>query len=290
MALTTAKAFEEFAGRLVPTAAQNQTIASRRSTIEARLRGAFGPGSDLPILDVRTIGSVDRQTIIRPLHDIDLMAVFDADVFTFAFRFFGSKPFITRVRSALNDTTATIVGTRGQAVRVFYTSGPMVDIAPVFALQGGGYYLPNGRGGWLTTDPDFHKQWINKQNARLGYKLKPFARLMKRWNRVHSERLSSFHIEVMVANTFSVIGTNTRAAAALFFEQGGSYLRSRDPAGHSGDLAAKLSFGHQQAILRSFASAQERADRALAAEQAGNHAEAIRLWAIIFGDEFPRYG
>jgi hypothetical protein len=166
----------------------------------------------------------------------------------------------------------------------------MVDVAPVFALQGGGYYLPNGRGGWLKTDPDFHKRWISDANARLGYKLKPFARLMKRWNRVHSQRLSSFHIEVMVANTFSAIGSNSRTAAAMFFQDGASYLRSHDPAGYSGDLAAKLTWNQQQAVQQSLDSAKHRADRALAAERAGDHAEAIRLWKIVFGEEFPSYG
>jgi hypothetical protein len=141
----------------------------------------------------------------------------------------------------------------------------------------------------LTTDPDYHKRWVDEQHARLGYHLKPFARLIKRWNRVHSERLSSFHIEVMVANTFSSMGASTRDAAAKFFDWGASRLHSNDPAGHGGDLAVKLTRNQQQAIFQSFDSAKERADRALTAERAGNHAEAIRLWKIVFGEEFPSY-
>jgi hypothetical protein len=290
MAKTTAQSFTEFAGKLVPTLIQSAMIESRHRIVEEQLREAFGPDSSMPVLDVRKIGSVDRGTIIRPLHDVDLMAVFDPDVFTFAFRFFGSRDFITRVRNALNDSTATIVGTRGQAVRIFYAKGPMVDIAPVFPIRGGGYWIPNGRNGWLKTDPDLHKRWIGERHAALHRHLKPFARLVKRWNRVHSERLSSFHIEVMVANTFGTIGANSRATAARFFDWGARQLHCRDPAGHSGDLASKLTRDQQRAILQSFAAAKERAERANSAEQAGNHAEAIRLWRIIFGEEFPSYG
>lgn len=290
MAFTTAQAFTEFAGKLAPTAAQNLTIASRRSTVQGRLLAAFPPNSDLPLLEVRTIGSVDRQTIIRPLHDVDLLAVFKGGLSTFAVRFFGSGAFITSVRNALNDSSAAIVGTRGQAVRIFYANPPWVDVAPVFPRPAGGYTLPDGHNGWLATDPDFHKRWVGEQNARLGRQLKPLARLIKRWNRVHSERLSSFHIEVMVANTFNSIGTNHRQAAAMFFGSGASHLHSRDPAGHSGDLASKLTSAQQQAILQSFTSASQRAGRALQAERRGDHAEAIRLWTIIFGNEFPRYG
>ena len=36
--------------------------------------------------------------------------------------------------------------------------------------------------------------------------------------------------------------------------------------------------------------ARGRTDRALAAEGGGDHAGAIRLWKIVFGDEFPSYG
>jgi len=189
VAFTTAQAFNEFATKLVPTPVQATMIASRRATIERQLRDAFGPASDLPVVDVRTIGSLDRGTIIRPLHDIDVMAVFDGSAWRKRYWVTGSQPFITRVRNALDLGGATIVGTRGQAVRIFCTTGPMVDVAPVFPLSGGGYYLPSGTGGWITTDPGFHKRWINEQNAKLDHHLKPFARLIKRWNRVHNERL-----------------------------------------------------------------------------------------------------
>lgn len=106
---------------------------------------------------------------------------------------------------------------------------------------------------------------------------------------MHSERLSSFHIEVIV-DTFSTMGANSRDAAAKFFGWGASRLHCNDPAGHSGDLAAKLTWNQRQVIVQSFSSAKDRADRAIGAEAASNHVEAIRLWKIIFGDEFPSYG
>jgi hypothetical protein len=182
------------------------------------------------------------------------------------------------------------VGTRGQAVRIFYTSGPKVDVAPVFAIEGGGYLLPNGSGGWMTTDPDFHRDWIAERHRDLNYRLKPLARAIKRWNGVHSERLSSFHIEVMVGRIFSSLGADYREATAMFFAHAPNYLHVADPAGHSGDLATKFTWNKEQAILQSFRAAREHADKAVAAESGGDHAEAIRLWRIVFGDEFPSYG
>ena len=71
-----------------------------------------------------------------------------------------------------------------------------------------GYALPDGQGGWLTTDPDQHETYMAERNATLSYQLKPLVRMLKRWNRVHSERLESFHLEVMTASMFQSLGSN----------------------------------------------------------------------------------
>jgi hypothetical protein len=81
-----------------------------------------------------------------------------------------------------------------------------------------------------------------------------------------------------------------RDAAALFFQHAANNVHVQDPAGHSGDLAAKFTWNKEQAVLRSFGSAYQRAANAVAAEARGDHAEAIRLWQIVFGEEFPSYG
>jgi Second Messenger Oligonucleotide or Dinucleotide Synthetase domain len=98
-----------------------------------------------------------------------------------------SQAFLYRIRDALSNYSVKIVGARGQAVRLFYTAAPHVDIAPVFKWSGdgAGYALPDGKGGWLTTDPDFHQKHMADRNADLSSLLKPFVRMLKRWNRVH---------------------------------------------------------------------------------------------------------
>jgi hypothetical protein len=289
MAWTTAAAFTEFLGKLEPTTTQQDLIKTRRRIISEQLFAHFHSGTTPPVERVDIIGSADRGTIIRPIHDIDLLAVFSAYAYHTLY-WPNPRGFITRVRDALNEGGAYVVGTRGQAVRIFYQSGPKVDVAPVFPIAGGGYYLSDGSGGWMTTNPDFHRHWIARRHRELGYHLKPLAKAIKRWNRVHSERLSSFHIEVMVASIFSSMNGDYRDAASLFFNHAANYLHVYDPAGHSGDLAAKLTHDKQLAITQSFNSAKQRACNAVAAEARGDHAEAIRLWRIVFGEEFPNYG
>lgn len=147
-----------------------------------------------------------------------------------------------------------------------------------------------GDGTWLTTDPLAQNAWIDRRNVELGYHLKPIVRMLKRWNTEHNSRLGSWHLEVIVATVFRSLGSNYRDAVAKFFDWAQSRLDVEDPDGYGGNLAALLTSTQRSAIKQALESARERASRASQAEASGNHAEAIRLWRIIFGSEFPGYG
>jgi hypothetical protein len=199
------------------------------------------------------------------------------------------------VREALTANRVETIGARGQAVRLFYDSAPHVDITPAFRVfdlfrKQQGYYIPRGDGGWQQTDPYVHHDFMAKRNQELDGHLKRVVRLLKRWNRVHSARLESFHLEVITQAVFATLGTNSREAVAVFFRHAGSHLHVDDPAGYSGDLASTLSYSQEQAIRQSFQTAQAHADSARQAEANGKVQEAIRQWRIVFGDEFPAYG
>lgn len=61
----------------------------------------------------------------------------------------------------------------------------------------------------------------------------------------------------------------------------------QDPAGHSGDLSTYMTC-YSRAQFRSLLdSSSKRAKQAIAAEDGGSRVEAVRLWRIIFGPEFP---
>ena len=117
-------------------------------------------------------------------------------------------------------------------------------------------------------------------------------RMLKRWNNVHSKYLKGFHLEVVTATVFSSLGSESRDACEKFFRSAQSSLHVNDPAGHGGDLSSYLTYSAQSAVISNLesAAARQRAAKANAAEVTGNHAEAIRLWRIIFGDDFPMYG
>ncbi len=226
--------------------------------------------------------------MIRPPEDIDVMAEFiDKDRVFEKYRY-KSGDFLQRLRSALDaKTQIALIGARGQAVRLFYTTGPYVDIAPVFKWSTNGYALPAGDGTWITTDPEVQAAWLAERKRTLGGCLGTLIRLTKRWNACHSRHLRSYHLEVVVATMFNSVGSNYRRGLQVFFEEGANWLGVSDPAGHSGRLDDYLTSTAREVLVDRLASANNRAKYALAAEASGDHVEAKRLWAIELGSEFP---
>lgn len=295
MALTVAQAFTEFAAKLKPTAAQEDMIAGRRQSVEDYLIAAYPSDSLMPLLGTRVIGSAGRKTLIRPVDDIDVFAVFDDSAVWGQYKD-DSKQLLYRVREALDGYRVQTVGSRGQAVRLFYTDGPNVDITPAFPFYNGifrnqeGFVIPYGDGRWIRTNPYEHHEFMARRNKALDNHLKPLVRLLKRWNRAHSSRLKSFHLEMIAESVFGVLSGNMRLNVVFFFKEAGRRLDVKDPAGYSGNLAESLTRNQRDAIKRSFAYALDHSERAQDADANGEVPEALRQWRIVFGDEFPAYG
>lgn len=291
MAFTARSAFDAFEGKIALTPAQQAEVRTRAAHVRTVLEQAFPSTDATPLKTTRLIGSAERGTIVRPLDDLDVLAVFTNQNQVFEKYRYDSQPFLYRVRQRINTRTQVQnVGARGQAVRLFYTDGLHVDIAPVFEWNSGGYALPAGDGSWVTTDPISQAKWSSDRETALNGHFRALVRLAKRWNNVHSHRLASFHVEVMVGNVFGSLGPDRADALCKFFEWGQNSLHVVDPAGHGGDLAGNLSWTQERDINTALESARERAARALSAERTGNHQEAIRLWRLILGNEFPTYG
>jgi len=246
-------------------------------------------GTDMPLSRTALMGSAAKGTIIRPIDDVDIMAVFGNAQTVYDKYRWDSRKFLYRVREALSGQNVKTVGSRGQAVRLFYVGGGHVDIAPTLPREGGGFLLPAGDGTWITTDPEAGTTWLQGRHATLSYQLKPLVRLVKKWNRTHSSRMGSFHMETVVATTFSSLGSNHRDNLRDFFGWAPQHLTVADPAGHSGLLDTYLTWAARQDLMTNLASSHTRAVNAITAELNGNHEEAMRLWRILLDSEFPAY-
>ena len=288
MTLTTTQAFSKFLEDITATDNQKSTfIPNRKASVDEDMGKAFPSTSDMPYWKGILMGSASKGTIIRPLDDIDVLAVFSNENGAWSKYAYDSKSFIYRIREAYAGTKIQQVGTRGQAVRVFYKTGGHVDVAPVIHRGNDVYHLPNGAGGWLLTAPTVANAWFSDKNKALGYHLGPVVRLLKAWNRAHSKHFRSFHLETVAATTFGSLGSNYRDALQKFFEWAPRYLNVSDPGGQGGDLSTYLTWTGRQNLIQALNTAADRAKKANEAEARGDHAEAKRLWRIILGDTFP---
>jgi hypothetical protein len=262
-------------------------INARKDRVVENLTAAFPPTSDLPFSRALLMGSAAKSTIVRPIEDIDVLAVFSNANNAWNTYRFDSQAFLYRVRRAYNGLSTAQVGARGQAVRVFFKNGGHVDVAPVFSHGNDVYGLPSGDGKWINTAPTVANAWFAKKHADLAYNLAPLVRLLKKWNNAHSKRLRSFHLETIAASTFQTLGSNRPSALTSFFEWAPSHIDVSDPGGQSGALSSYLTWTGRQEVVQALASAADRARKANEAEARGDHVEAKRLWRIILGSSFP---
>lgn len=285
---TTAQAFAQFLDGLTATEYQKTSIIeARKKTVDERLFEKFPSTSDMPYGKGILMGSAAKGTIIRPFDDIDVLAVFSNAGNAWDKYRWDSKSFVYRIRDAYAGVSIQQVGSRGQAIRVFYETGGHVDVAPVFDAGNDVYKLPDGAGGWIDTAPTAANEWFSTRSRELSYHLAPLVRLGKAWNRAHSKRMRSFHLETVAGTVFASLGSNYRDGLAKFFEWAPNHLTVNDPGGRSGDLSTYLTWTAREQLRQALSSAAGRASKALAAEARADHAEAKRLWKIILGDDFP---
>jgi hypothetical protein len=287
MAFTIIEAFKAFRARLEITDLQVQTVSSRHQNV----RNAVA--AELTVLDDFLTGSYCRSTLIAPLAqaDIDIFMVLDPKYYETN----GQAALLDRVRRALKrHYELSDVSRDGQAVTITFRDF-QVDVVPGFYRKGGGYLIPNTRGGtWIATNPKEHERISGLQNKVHNGDLVPLEKMIKRWNREISGYFRSFHLEVLAWDILEGMTiSNFSSGARYFFDKGRSKIAQQnpDPAGYGGDVGYYISGQAMiaEAVSR-FTTAYNRALKAEAFEAQGNTADAIGEWRKIFGDSFPVYG
>lgn len=285
--ITVAQAFTNFLIEISASKYHIDTLipAKKKSVLE-NLEETFPSDGDMPFWKAYLIGSASKGTIITPIEDVDVLAVFSKENNAYDKYRYDSQAFLYRITRAYDGVSTQEVGARGQAVRVFFKNGGYVDVAPVFE-NGDNYIIPAGDKSWLTTSPLKANAWFEEKNRELSYHLKPMVRLVKKWNKEHSSYFNSFHLETMVAHIFTSLNGNYRDALMKFFSWAPSNINVPDPAGFSGDLSSYLRYQHRTNAIQALNTAYERAKKAVDAEDAGDYDEAKRLWSIVLGNDFP---
>jgi hypothetical protein len=292
MARTVAVAFDELLADLALTPRQKEVAQGRLNHLRSYFTTANIACADLPF----AIGSYARGTVIRRRRDIDALVALSYA--TYEDRYDNDPDGMLRwLRDNLNreygDTTVT---RSGVAIRMKLGEDLQVDLVPSFRRQGGGFLMPNGRGGWQATNPPFHDQLITDANARTGSALKPLVRVMKAWNvSGNGARLGSFHLEMLVERMWRKATElpSLPAAVTATLKAGGGWVRDTFPdpwTASAQNLDAYLSADARAQSARTMDEDAVRAQDALDYAAAGKTEKAFERWGVVFGHDFPAYG
>lgn len=257
---------------------QEENIKASLSNIEGNLKKT---DNDLNVERTFTNGSYERDTIIRPLDDIDLFAVLKKDLWKDEY---GNLPkpqnVLTRIKNylnSLNDYKDKVKQDRPCVT--IELSDKNFDILPSFSQEGGGYLIPNyDLATWTFTYPEQLTTNLDNVHRLRNYKIKPVVKVVKYWNRENDKLVPSYHIEETAINIFQINSfTNFEQAIRLWFENAEFNLQS---------MKFKSNDDYNTAIKR-VKKAKEKLNKAKKEYDEGNEGEAIKLWKEVFGKEFP---
>lgn len=272
---------------------------------EARARrdvfkNAFG--SDGDVTEVIASGSLARGTQKDPIHDVDVIIVFDQNQHpdwgtpgTSAVEALDHTR--KRVNALLGVTNGTFQKTvrlarwRNHAVKCFLDNPDDADAFTVDAMpalrRDGKLLIPEALSeDWVPCNPELliamvagkHREW----NQFAGT-----VRMLKWWAADQDTKIKSL---VMEALALDFLPTNVNQAAAIkqffvsacYFIEGGNEVA--DPAGLCGPIQGDIDYRKFAACL---SAARDNAIRAFQAQGNNDTASAIIHWGEVFGDKFP---
>jgi Second Messenger Oligonucleotide or Dinucleotide Synthetase domain len=290
MAWTVEAAFNEFLDRQRLTSNQVTMANARIGALQDFFNNSFTMAER-----AFTTGSYARGTICSGQRDIDLMAPLSYTAYKDRYDN-DSRAFLYYVRDKLNGHYhSTSVSSRQVAVTLDFQS-IAADVVPCFQRSGtgGGYFIPNGRGGWQDTNPKYHTHMIAEGDKVHNGRLKPLIRLIKAWNLANGNHLRSFHVELSVYNLWKgyTIGATLPQTVSSTLNVLASWVNNRcsDPWNPIAYVDDYLSTSERALVVRLLKDDAISAARAEEYRKVGNIQEAFERWKVIYRTAFPAYG
>lgn len=249
---------------------ETKTARASRDFLFSQLSGLKSKVSGFPPLSGEFIsyGSFARRTKIRPLDDIDFLALMDGSgtspsrspgeeysywlqivergaplsAFPDGHGYVSSTSILNKIKSSLmyiSQYGQAEIKRNMQAVTLNLKSYPWTfDIVPAVPVASWGgqveyYLIPNGRGDWMRTDPRIDAANITQANVAHSGRFLPLMRLLKYWNnRTHKPRLASYYFETLGLKIFGGYSpeiTSIQQGLQFFMQHGPARLRENCP-------------------------------------------------------------
>ncbi|MFF8674222.1 hypothetical protein [Streptomyces sp. NPDC015242] len=259
--------------------------------------------SEPDVLETFGSGSLSRSTQLKPIHDVDVVIVYDPDEHPeWGNDGPSAQDALEHVRTQVNRLLSQTNGThanevrhtlvRNHAVKCFLDDPEdpeafTVDVMAALRQEDGSLLIPeklNTR--WVPANPEYLIGQV-ADHQRDWPHFRPLVRVLKQWRLTAPVQggIKSLVMEVLALNCMPRSGNRSQAlrtfftAAAVRVHEG-----VWDPAGLCGQIQPDLDHA---GLSDAFADAADLAERACVAAAEGDTDNALRLWQRIFGGDFP---
>lgn len=276
--MTLLQCISQFVDNITVTDRQEEGIKSSLDNIYYQL---IKKENELFVERTFTNGSYDRDTIIRPLNDIDIFAVLKREEWQGEFLQLPSpQTVLTNLKDFLNSVSEYKDKVKQDRPCVtIQLSDKHFDILPCFEVDGGGYMIPNyDLSGWTFTYPEQLFRDLESVHKLRGYRVKQVIKAIKYWNRDLGKLIPSYHVEEAAIGIFNGHDfKNLREAIEIWFNNAESYLES---------YKFKSANDYDKALDK-LAKAVKKLQGASDKCSEGKEGEAIQIWKELFGRDFP---
>ena len=290
MAKTIEEGFEALITRLVPLSSEHDTASSHKSSVKACFENNFG------CYEFFETGSFGNGTGVRHYSDTDYFALCPKDKL--------SANSATALREAKEELQATFWNTDGIEVRTPAVRIPFgtraserLEVTPsrfngMIQTPVGSkpyYDIPDFGGSWMQSSPKAHNAFVKRENDRLNGKVKPLVQLIKAWKFYNIVPISSFYLELRVANYAEteksiIYNLDVRHIMKKLYDN--DLASIQDPMGVSGYVKACSSDSKLEDALSKLSTGYSRADKAY--EQRDNDTDkAFEWWDKFYDGKFP---
>ena len=204
--LTIDQSFQKFLTNLNPTDKQLQRIQTTRDTIDSVLSNDTRIYLDTQKQTSFLTGSYSRNTIIRPIDDIDLYVR------------------VHYIKHAEGQSPRSILLLMASALRKRYPRNTKVNVdAPCIVVRFLDYKFeivpavgynndPDlydipapGHKEWMRCYPNVPDKWLSSSNHANDRMFIPLVKILKQWNRHNKVGLKSFHLELLTEKVFGAV-------------------------------------------------------------------------------------
>lgn len=276
---TLLESIEKMVENITVTDRQEDTVNTAVENLDSYLTDE---DSELFVEETFTNGSWERDTILRPLDDVDVFAVLDREEWVDED---GNLPNPQTVLTNFKDYLNGIAIYEGKVSQnrpcvTIELSKINFDVLPSFKDENGnGYWIPNhDLKSWTHSDPKALSQSLDDADVYNDYNLKKVVMAVKYWNRENEKLIPSFQIEESAISLFDTDKfSDLEEGIRLWFDNGFDLLEKDTFDSDKKYNTAKDNVDHVKQKLN---EAKNLLDD-------DKEADAKKIWKEIFGKEFP---